>query len=222
MKKSEVKSAVQEFIKVNPGVNLEAIKNGTDASDIDARAAIKALLKENVIVGDETTGVYSLQSKNQEIIDAAEGKPNGKKVEASAAKKKEDEDLGPKTFTGRDNSKYRFGELRNLPKGRLVLALVRAYVEKKPNVSLSQLQEIFKSKDIQPRFGVVEDVKKAKAFSKNNVDRFFLKNEDLIKLANGNKVAVCTQWTSESIAMILKLASAQPLGFRVKVEDAAE
>ena len=214
MKKSEVKDVVQEFIKVNPGVNLEAIKNGTDASDIDARAAIKALLKENVIVGDETTGVYSLQSKNQEIIDAAEGKTNGKK--------KEDEDLGPKTFTGRDNSKYRFGELRNLPKGRLVLALVRAYVEKKPNVSLSQLQEIFKSKDIQPRFGVVEDVKKAKAFSKNNVDRFFLKNEDLIKLANGSKVAVCTQWTSESIAKILKLASPQPLGFRVKVEEAAE
>ncbi len=214
MKKSEVKGAVQEFIKVNPGVNLEAIKNGTDASDIDARAAIKALLKENVIVGDETTGVYSLQSKNQEIIDAAEGKPNGKK--------KEDEDLGPKTFTGRDNSKYRFRELHNLPKGRLVLALVRAYVEKKPNVSLSQLQEIFKSKDIQPRFGVVEDVKKAKAFSKNNVDRFFLKNEDLIKLANGSKVAVCTQWTSESIAKILKLASPQPLGFRVKVEEAAE
>jgi hypothetical protein len=221
MKKSEVKDAVLEFIKTNPGVDLVAIKNGTDASDILARGAIKSLLEENLIttVGE---GIYSLQSKSQQIIEAAEGKPGGKKVVASAAKKKEEDDLGPKTFTGRDNSKYRFGEHRNLPKGRLVLVLVRAYVEKKPNVSLSQLQDTFKSKEIQPRFGVVEDLKKAKAFSKNNVDRFFLKNDDLIKLANGTKIAVCTQWTSESIAKILKLASAQPLGFRVKVEEAAE
>ena len=213
MKKSEVKDVVQEFIKVNPGVNLEAIKNGTDASDIDARAAIKALLKENVIVGDETTGVYSLQSKNQEIIDAAEGKPNGKK--------KEDEDLGPKTFTGRDNSKYRFGELRNLPKGRLVLALVRTYVEKNPKLTLAKLQELFHSEEISPRFGIICELSAAKKFSKNNVDRHFLKPEDIIKIGN-QKAAVTNQWTAEGIQKLLKIVSAKPFGFKVKVEEAAE
>ncbi|MGP8215469.1 MAG: hypothetical protein ACLQQ4_07895 [Bacteroidia bacterium] len=222
MKNTKIIDDVLEFIKSNPACTVETITVGTRTSDILVRAAIKSLMTGNLIAADPDTGSYTFTSKAKTAPEAtAPSRPGAQKAETKAAKKK-DEDLGPKTFTGRDNSKYRFGELRNLPKGRLVLALVRAYVEKNPKVSLTRLQELFESKEIQPRFGVIADVKDAKAFTKNNVDRFFLKNDDLIKLANGTKIAVCNQWMPESIGKILKLAAAHPMGFKVKVEEAAE
>ncbi|HTA82287.1 MAG TPA: hypothetical protein VK783_05125 [Bacteroidia bacterium] len=221
MKNTKIRESVLEFIKQNPGSSVEAITVAVKSSNILTRGAINILMTEGLIVADPDTGAYIFNSNPKAASEAAaaEPKPNGKKVEAKIANKK-DELLGPKSFTGRDNSKYRFGELRNLPKGRLVLALVRAYVEKNPKVSLTKLQEVFQSKEIQIRFGVLDDVKVAKSFTKNSVDRFFLKNDDLIKLANGTKIAVCNQWMPESIAKILKLAG--PLGFKIKVEEAAE
>jgi len=219
MKNTKVIDAVLEFIKSNPACSVESITVGIRSSDILVRGAIKNLMTANLIAPDPDTGTYNYNSKTKTSPEAIAPKLATQKTETV---KKKDEDLGPKSsvFTGRDNSKYRFGELRNLPKGRLVLALVRAYVEKNPKVSLTKLQEVFQSKEIQIRFGVISDVKDAKAFSKNGVDRFFLKNDDLIKLNSGAKIAVCNQWMPESIAKILKLAG--PLGFKVKVEEAAE
>lgn len=217
---SENQEKVLDYIKANPGSTIEAITEGTQVSNLLVRKAVKELQAGNIVESNDEDGGLTFKGKNGT---AAEIKEPGEQTQPITAKKKKEEtDLGPKTFTGRDNSKYRFGEHRNLPKGRLVLALVRAYVDKNPRVSLSRLQEIFQSKDIQPRFGVLEELKVAKSFTKNSVDRFFLKNEDIIKLGNGTKIAVCSQWMPESIGKILKLASAQPLGFRVKVEDAAE
>lgn len=218
MKNQKVLDAVLEFIKANPGSNIETITAGTKNSDILVRGAIRKLEAEGAIAADQETGAYSFN---------AEGKPapdlNGGKVETRSAKKKEDDDLGPPTFTGRDNSKYRFGEHRNLPKGRLVLALVRAYVEKNPKVSLAKLQEVFHSEEIQPRFGIIAELSAARKFSKNKVDRHFVKNaDDIIKLANGTKIAVCNQWTAEALNQLLKIVAAHPIGFRVSVEKAAE
>ncbi len=224
MKTSEVKEAVLEFIKANPGSSVEAITVGIKSSDILVRGAIKALHTGGVITADGDTGAYSFVSKGKTAPEAAATtpKPNGKKVEAIAGKKKE-EDLGPKTFTGRDNSKFRFGEHRNLHKGRLVHLLVKTYVEKNSKVSLTKLQELLHSEELQPRFGVVCELSAAKKFSKNNVDRHFVKNaDDIIKLGNGTKIAVCNQWTAEGIQKLLKIVAGQPFGFKVKVEEAAE
>jgi len=96
-------------------------------------------------------------------------------------------------------------------------------VDKNPKVSLTKLQEVFHSDEIQPRFGVIMELSAAKKFSKNKVDRHFVKNaEDIIKLANGTKIAVCNQWTAEGLTQLLKVTAAHPMGFKVKVEEAAE
>lgn len=217
-KSEEIKGKVLDFITRNPGNNLEAIKNGTDLSDILVRGALKALQRENVFLTVSDEGLYTLQSKSQEIIDAAESKQNGKKVEAAGAKKKEEDDLGEKTFTGRDNTKYRFGEHRNLPKGRLVHLLVKAYVEKNPKTTLTKLREVFHSDELQPRFSIaMEHTEARRNYSKGKIDRHFLAPDMLIKIAD-KKYAICNQWDAERINKLLKIVAG--LGFKVKAETA--
>jgi hypothetical protein len=222
MKHTKVQDDVLGFIKNNPASSVEAIVVGTKGSDISVRGAIKSLLTEEIITTDPDTGSYSIREKPKESPTASTSKPNGKKVDSKATKKNEDNDLGPKTFTGRDNSKFRFLEHRNLPKGRLVLLLVKTYVEKNPKVSLVKLQELFHSEDLQPRFGVICELSAAKKFSKNNVDRHFIKNADDIIKVGDKRVAICNQWTAEGIQKLLKIVAAQPFGYKVKVEEAAE
>ena len=225
MKNQKVIDAVLEFIKVNPGSSLEAITVGIKSSDILVRGAINSLQTSGAITADQDTGAYSFHSEGKST-QATEQKVTPSSADKKAqqkSSKKEDEDLGPKNVNpgGRDNSKYRFGEERFLPKGRLTLALVRAYVGKHPTVSLPKLKEVFHSEELQPRFGIVAELSVAKGFSKNKVDRFFVKNaDDIIKLGNGTKIAVCNQWTAEGINKLLKIVAAHPIGFKVKVEAA--
>ena len=215
---------VLEFIKENPGSTIETITEGANISNLLVRKAVKELQEGNLIVANDEDGGFTLVDASNaaaEVVEAAETTPVAEK--ATRNRKKIVEELGPKTFTGRNNDKYRFGEHRNLPKGRLVLAIVRAYVDKNPKVSLTKLQEVFHSDEIQPRFGVIMELSAAKKFSKNKVDRHFVKNaEDIIKLANGTKIAVCNQWTAEGLTQLLKVTAAHPMGFKVKVEEAAE
>ena len=223
MKNQKVIDAVLEFIKTNPGSSVEAITVGIKGSDILVRGAIKTLSTDGAIIADQDTGAYSFNSegKSTQVEQQKVSPASADKKAQQKTSKKEDEDLGPKTITGRDNSKYRFGEERNLPKGRLVLVLVRAYVEKNPKVSLTKLKEIFHSEELQPRFGIIAELSLAKGFSKNRVDRFFVKNsDDIIKLGNGTKIAVCNQWTADGINKLLKIVAAHPIGFKVKVEAA--
>ena len=159
MKNQKVLDSVLEFIKANPDSSIEAITVGIKSSDISwCAASLKAYLM-TMLSWQTPTLALSALPRNQVNHRLQKRKQKLKLL-------KKDDDLGPKTFTGRDNSKYRFGELRNLPKGRLVLALVRAYVDKNKKVSLSKLQEVFHSDEIQPRYGIITELSVAKSFSK--------------------------------------------------------
>ncbi len=224
MKNQKVIDAVLEFIKSNPGSSVEAITVGIKSSDILVRGAIKTLATDGAIIADQDTGAYSFNSegKSTQVEEQKVTPASADKKAQQKSSKKEDDDLGPKNVNpgGRNNNRYRFGEERNLPKGRLVLALVRAYVDKNPKVSLTKLKEVFHSEELQPRFGVIAELSIAKGFSKNKVDRFFVKNaDDVIKLGNA-RIAVCNQWSLDGINKLLKIVAAHPIGFKVKVEVA--
>jgi hypothetical protein len=172
-----------------------------------------------VILTVGENGAYSLQSKSQAIVEAAA------KPETKAAKKKEDEDLGPKHVPGgssRDVTRYKFGEKgserKNLSKGRLVHLLVKTYVEKNPKVTLAKLQEVFHSEELQPRFGVIAEVSIAKKFTKNKIDRYFLKPEELIKLSSGTRIATCNQWNKEGIDKLIKIMASPQVGFKIRID----
>lgn len=216
MNTEEIKNGVLQFITKNPGCKVDAIKTGTKTSDILVRGAIKALERENLITvaGDKS---YSLQSKSQALAESTA------KSEVKAAKKKEDEDLGPRQVPGgstRDVTRYKFNGQGNLSKSRLVHLMVKTYVEKNPKVTLAKLQEVFHSEELQPRFGVVAEISIARKYTKNQVDRYFLKADELIRLSSGTRIATCNQWNKEGLDKLIKIVASPQVGFKIKIDTA--
>jgi len=208
---SKYTEVIADYIKANPGATIDGIKEGNPkVSHVMVVKALKDLQAENLItVGD--AGEYTFVSKK-----------NAPTVEPKAATKadkktEEEEGLGPKSYTGRDNTKYAFNGQDKLSKGRLVHAVIKKYTESNPKASLTKLEEVFDSKTIQPRFGVIAELSVAKGFSKNKVDRFFLKTEDILHVGmKKDKVAVCNQWSADTLKPFLKIAAS--LGMKIKAE----
>ena len=221
---------ILDYIKGNPGVTLDGIKEGNPkVSDIMVRKVLKDLTAENLLsVSDEDGGYTFVTGKKvaaaEQNAEAKDEKKTEKKEAVKAepkagktAEKKTDEEegLGPKTFTGRDNTKYSFNGQDKLSKGRLVHSVIKKYTESNPKASLTKLEEVFDSQKIQPRFGVIAEYSAAKKMTKNNVDRYFLKPEDILK-AGDKKIAVCNQWSADTLKPFLKIAVS--LGMKIKAE----
>lgn len=105
-----------------------------------------------------------------------------------------------------DRTKMRFrGEEHG--KGRLVLAVVKAWLQENPKSNMKQLKEAFP--DELNSLGVVQPVKVAREKSEKH-RRFFIK--EAIGLADGTEVAVCSDWGSNNISRFL--TRARQLGYR--------
>ena len=109
----------------------------------------------------------------------------------------------------RDKTKYMF-EGKVFPKNRLVLAIVKRYVEQN-NTTFATLNEVF-DKSLQGSLGVVERYETALKIS-DAAKRYFIKNEDILTLSDA-QVVVCTQWGIFNIVKFVKRA--QALGFDIE------
>lgn len=108
----------------------------------------------------------------------------------------------------RDKTKYMFNG-KVYPKNRLVLAVIKKYVEQnKP--TYEELNKVF-DKSLQGSLGVVELYENAKKVSDAS-KRFFMKEEDVLIL-NNQKAVVCTQWGIFNIVKFVK--QAQILGYNI-------
>ena len=96
------------------------------------------------------------------------------------------------------------------PKNRLVLAIIKKYVQQN-NVSYKELSEVF-DKSLQGSLGVVELYDNAIKIS-DSAKRYFMKQEDILDLSS-KKVVVCTQWGIFNIVKFVKRA--QSLGFNIE------
>ena len=105
----------------------------------------------------------------------------------------------------RDKTKYVFAN-KILPKNRLVLEIIKKYVDEH-NPTFAELQSVF-DKSLQGSLNVVETFENAQKI-KDAEKRYFMKSPLLLK--DGNKVVVCTQWGIFNIVKFEKLAS--NLGF---------
>ena len=112
-----------------------------------------------------------------------------------------------------DNSNRNFGRIKVdgeiLSKGRAVRAVIASFVEKK-KPTLAQLQSAF-SNDLMKNYGIIQEIGKARKYSMNGKDRFFVKKEDLITTKDGKTVAVCNQFSTENVKPFIK--HAKTLGF---------
>ena len=115
----------------------------------------------------------------------------------------------PKT-TKRDTTRYMF-EGQIYLKNRLVLAVVKKYVNNNPEITRSKLKEIF-SKSLQGSMGVVENSEIA-LLRKDCDVRFFTKPNEIIHLCDGD-MYVCSQWGILNIPNFL--AVAKNLGYNIE------
>lgn len=113
-----------------------------------------------------------------------------------------------KQLSNRDKTKYMF-EGKVYAKNRLVLAIVKKFVEDN-NPTRDQLFSVF-DKSLQGSLGVVEVYENAIKISDAS-KRFFLKEDDIIKLKDA-RVVVCTQWGIFNIVKFIK--QAQSLGYNI-------
>ena len=82
-------------------------------------------------------------------------------------------------------------------KNRTVLEIVKQYVSNHPNISYSELKQVF-SDDLQGPIGVLKNEEELTLWeedgrSDKREDRFFTKKDDVI-LFNGDTIYVCTEW----------------------------
>lgn len=120
----------------------------------------------------------------------------------------------PTPSTKRDTSRYLF-EGNVYLKNRLVLAVVKSYIEKNSLVTRQELKKVF-NKSLQGSIGVVEELEIAQRRTDYNV-RFFTKENEILHLIDGD-MYVCTQWGILNIPYFL--AKAEELGFKIeKIEN---
>jgi hypothetical protein len=111
-----------------------------------------------------------------------------------------------------DKTKYEF-EGQEFGKSRLVLAVIRKYVESNPATTFSDLEKSFPKK-LQGSRGCFDAAEKAQQkWDDSGRKRHFLNPEEVIALT-GSKIAVSTQWGIGNIVRFVDAAKA--LGFSIE------
>lgn len=113
---------------------------------------------------------------------------------------------------GRDLTKYTFNGLTDLSKGRLALAVIRHIGETHTKLKLKDLLEKFPDTMVAP-YGVIKPKKEALEISKGR-PRFFIKQEEMVKLSDGD-ICVSNQWTAERINEFISVAKKE-YGLKIK------
>ena len=116
--------------------------------------------------------------------------------------------------SGRDKTKY-FLDGKRYGKNRLVLAIVKKYMELNPDATETDLLATF-DKSLQGSLGVVRDLNEARLNCKDYTVRYFTQPEEQIKTASRTMV-VCNQWRVSNIGNII--ARAKQLGIEVSTVE---
>ncbi len=135
---------------------------------------------------------------------------NVEKVFAEINDSKEEPKISEKENKGeRDRSKYSFNGGPMLNKRRFVLEVVKYYVRTHPNVSYGELLEVFPPSlhrsMLNGVFRGYYDVMRRSESNPDILNRFFVKENELITLSNGMKITVHNQW-GESFEKFLEVA----------------
>jgi len=122
---------------------------------------------------------------------------------------------------GKDFTQYIFNGCE-YGKGRLVLAVLRKYVEDNPTISYQKLKNIFpdnlqsESKiqfsNVQVVFFLLDEIET------RELSRFFLKESEVIAI-DGGEIAVSKEWNIENIQSFIRAATRLEYKVSVKKEN---
>src|SRR5699024_2876893 len=105
----------------------------------------------------------------------------------------------------KDYTKYAFKGAR-YGKGRLVLAVIQDFVENSEEITLEELREIF-PKELQGRLEVLVDLDTASDINSKGYKRYYNQEDEVIRLSNGDKVLVSSQWGIGNIDNFIQKAN---------------
>jgi len=139
-------------------------------------------------------------------------------VEIETEEENEEDDVfqSQNNIGKKDTTQYIFNG-KTYGKGRLVLAVVEEYIKNHNNITLEELHKLF-PKEIQGSFFVVDSLENAKKIveeSRNHRKRHFI--NDPIKLSNGEKIVVTTEWGKSNIDKFID--KARKLGYAISFAE---
>lgn len=145
--------------------------------------------------------IFDLLAKNRELEERIEALENKKEIQ-NKDYQEEPYNTNKSIFINRsyekNYDKYYF-ENYEYGKGRLVLAVVKAYVRDNPNVTFEELKAIFPDYIIKKPYGILQKIEYVKhKYPNDYYKRFFVKPNELIHLQDSH-ICVCTQWEKRYI-----------------------
>lgn len=143
--------------------------------------------------------------KEQKTEQVKSTEPIKEKEEANPTVSEKEESV-----TGRDFTQYIFEGVQR-SKSRTLLAIISKYVQDHPETTIKKLREKFPD-SLLKSYGVFQPVKEAE----KKPQRFFLKEQERIKLADG-EVAVCNQVSTVILVPVIMIA--KDLGYKVKKSE---
>lgn len=109
---------------------------------------------------------------------------------------------------GRDNTKYSIdGGTNYFGKNRIVREIIIRYLELHPKMTYRQLEQIFPD-EMQGSYGVVRSLDELHEMEHDRKDletRYLMKEDELLKTADGILFAVCNQWGAYNIPNIFRV-----------------
>ncbi len=108
-----------------------------------------------------------------------------------------------------DYSRYIFNG-KEYGKGRLVLAVIKAYVQDNPSITYTQLKTIFYDR-IQGSTGVIATIEEAKNKRRDYTKRYYVGEPIFL---DQMQILVCTQWGIGNIDNFIKIA--RDLGYSIE------
>jgi len=133
----------------------------------------------------------------------------------------EDSKKSRTSFTANhDKTKFSLNGADFTNKRRFAWQVVKTYIEQNPSVTYSELQTVFLPEFTSKRLGVVRsiiDMPVDMPESEYN-QRYLMKDDELIELADGDIITVCSQWNPERLANMIEVAERQGWSVRRAVD----
>lgn len=124
-----------------------------------------------------------------------------KSLNASIEENDEHEDMGTMDSSGRDTTKYIL-DGKKYGKNRLVLAIIKKYMEEHPDTSADELISIF-DRSLQGSLGVIRKLREVKKAYADYERRFF--TNEIINTST-DVCVVCNQWGISNIGYMITRA----------------
>ena len=158
---------------------------------------LKVLTEKGLLLkSDSTPATYSISRTSTVSSKKSE------EVSEKAITEVEEEELRPKS-RGRNTDKFIFKK-QAYSKSRLVLEVMKSFITDHSDYTLEEIQNAWKSDELQKRYGTIVEVSKAKKFCDGGRERHFMKD---VLIIGQKKVVVCNQWSEALLTPFLKLAS---------------